>query len=71
MSPVFAATPQRELLNRMTGGGLSATYRFTRNVSIFSPKMVSVDVTFTNTSDAPIGGIKIGNKVRERLYCVV
>ena len=67
MSPVYSSTCQHELLNRMTGGGLSAAYRFTRNVSIFSPKMVSVDVTFTNTSANPIGGIRLGNKVNSIL----
>ena len=68
MSPVYSSNIQHELLNRITGGGLSATYRFTRSVSIFSPKMVSVDITFTNNTENPIGGIRLGEKVWSLFY---
>ena len=56
-------TKTYDLLNRITGGGLSGVYRFTRTVSIFSPKMTSVEITFTNHSDHPIEGIRLGDKV--------
>ncbi|XP_052812976.1 AP-3 complex subunit beta-2-like [Mya arenaria] len=51
-----------ELLNKLTGNGLSITYRFTRTISIFSPKMVSIELAFTNSSDNTLSGIKIGQK---------
>ncbi|XP_074650639.1 AP-3 complex subunit beta-2-like isoform X2 [Tubulanus polymorphus] len=51
-----------ELLNRMTSGGLSATYSFTRAISVFSPKMASIELKFTNNSDKPFTSIKIGQK---------
>ncbi|WAR10496.1 AP3B2-like protein [Mya arenaria] len=52
-----------ELLNKLTGNGLSITYRFTRTISIFSPKMVSIELAFTNSSDNTLSGIKIGQKL--------
>ena len=61
--PSTAPTISHDLLNRITGAGLSATYRFTRTVSIFSPKMVSVELQFTNTSDKPITNLKITDQV--------
>lgn len=53
---------ERELLNRLSSGGLSVTYKYTRTISIFSPKMVSLELTFTNTGDKPFSAIKIGDK---------
>ena len=52
-----------ELLNKMKGNGLSVTYRFTRTISIFSPKMVSIELSFSNGSDSTVSSIKIGEKV--------
>jgi hypothetical protein len=60
---VFVPQVQRELLNRMTGEGLAVTYRFTRTVSIFSPKMIAIEILFTNHSDAPIEHIKLHDSV--------
>ncbi|XP_029651134.1 AP-3 complex subunit beta-2 isoform X1 [Octopus sinensis] len=51
-----------ELLNRMTAKGLSVKYCFTRTISIFNPKMTSIELTFTNECDKPMNSIKIGNK---------
>ncbi|XP_013411486.1 AP-3 complex subunit beta-2 isoform X2 [Lingula anatina] len=61
-APSFIPTKTYELLNRITGGGLSITYRFTRTVSIFSEKMASVELTLTNSSDKPVLNVKIGDK---------
>ncbi|XP_070541832.1 AP-3 complex subunit beta-2-like [Ptychodera flava] len=55
-------TKTYELLNRMQGLGLSAVYRFTRGTCIFSTNMVAIELTFTNTSDAPIKTIKMGER---------
>ena len=54
---------EHELLNRLSSGGLTATYKYTRTISIFSPKMVSIELTFTNAGEAPYTAIKIGDKV--------
>ncbi|XP_039270685.2 AP-3 complex subunit beta-1-like [Styela clava] len=56
-------TPQKyELLHRMTGEGLSASYRYTRRPCIYSNKMVSIELMVTNHGDAPINNIRMGNK---------
>ena len=57
------STKSFELLNKMKGNGLSVTYRFTRTISIFSPKMVSIELSFTNESDSKVSAIRIGEKV--------
>ncbi|XP_038072193.1 AP-3 complex subunit beta-2-like isoform X2 [Patiria miniata] len=59
-SAMFTPTQTYELLNRMNSQGLAATYRFTRNVCIYSATMVSVELNFTNSSDAVIQTIKLG-----------
>ncbi|KAH3726010.1 hypothetical protein DPMN_051865 [Dreissena polymorpha] len=47
-----AATPSAQmLLNKLSGDGLGITYKFTRTISIFTPKMVSIELTFTNSSE--------------------
>lgn len=51
-----------EMLHRMTGKGLSAHYQFSRQPCIFGDRMVSVQVTLTNTSDQKIENIHIGEK---------
>ncbi|XP_033749494.1 AP-3 complex subunit beta-2-like [Pecten maximus] len=51
-----------ELVNKIAGKGLTITYKFTRTVSIFSPKMVSIEMMFVNNSDNTISGIHIDNK---------
>ncbi|KAH9524487.1 AP-3 complex subunit beta-2 [Bulinus truncatus] len=51
-----------ELLNRLSSGGLTVTYKYTRTISIFSPKLVSLELTFTNQGEKPFTNIKIGEK---------
>ncbi|RUS71773.1 hypothetical protein EGW08_020467 [Elysia chlorotica] len=53
---------EHELLNRLSSGGLTVTYKYTRTISIFSPKMVSLELTFTNAGDKPFSAIKVGDK---------
>ncbi|XP_033634375.1 AP-3 complex subunit beta-2-like isoform X1 [Asterias rubens] len=59
-SAMFTPTQTYELLNRMNSQGLAATYRFTRNACMYSTTMVSVELNFTNSSDAVIQTIKLG-----------
>uniref|UniRef100_H2Z3B0 AP-3 complex subunit beta n=1 Tax=Ciona savignyi TaxID=51511 RepID=H2Z3B0_CIOSA len=51
-----------ELLHRVTGGGLSAKYRYPRSPCIYSDTMITVELEFTNSSDSPIQNIHIGEK---------
>ena len=60
-----------ELLNRITGGGLSVSYRFTRTISIFSPRMISIELTFTNNGEKAMDVIKIGEKVSKYLLLYI
>ncbi|XP_031565931.1 AP-3 complex subunit beta-2-like [Actinia tenebrosa] len=62
MTNSFSHSKSYELLHRMTGNGLSATYRFTRGPCIYSTTMIAVELTFTNSSDAAISNIHIGDK---------
>ncbi|XP_010287746.1 PREDICTED: AP-3 complex subunit beta-1, partial [Phaethon lepturus] len=68
-SPVIDVTTQvsvptktHELLHRMSGKGLAAHYHFSRQPGIFGDRMVSVQVTVTNTTDQKIENIRIGEK---------
>ncbi|XP_052015349.1 AP-3 complex subunit beta-1 [Apodemus sylvaticus] len=61
-TPVFVPTKTHELLHRMHGKGLAAHYCFPRQPCIFGDKMVSVQITLTNTSDRKIENIHIGGK---------
>ena len=68
VSPSFTPGKSFELLHRMTGKGLGVTYKFTRSPCIYSTSMVSVEVVLTNTTDAPISNIHIGEKVSYILH---
>ncbi|KAM8962157.1 AP-3 complex subunit beta-1 [Pelodytes ibericus] len=57
--PSFVPTKIHELLHRMSGKGLAAHYHFPRQPCIFGAQMVSVQVTFQNTSDKTIEDIHI------------
>ena len=68
MQPVSVKTKNYELLSRMKGNGLNVCYKFTRTISIFSPKMVSIELTFTNLGETPLQAIGIGDKVRGSVH---
>ncbi|KAM6328028.1 LOW QUALITY PROTEIN: AP-3 complex subunit beta-1 [Alca torda] len=59
---VSVPTKTYELLHRMSGKGLAAHYHFSRQPGIFGDRMVSVQVTVTNTTDQKIENIHIGEK---------
>ncbi|XP_064413648.1 AP-3 complex subunit beta-1 isoform X1 [Latimeria chalumnae] len=61
-NPVFVPMQSHELLHRMSGKGLGVQYHFPRQPCIYSAKMVSVQLTFTNTSDVKLEDIHIGEK---------
>ena len=60
--PMFVSRVLLELLDRVTTGGLSVQYRFTRLPHLYSPNMVAVELTFTNHSTELVEVVKIGSK---------
>lgn len=62
VQPMNIPLKSYDLLNRMTGNGLGITFKFTRTISVFSPKMVSIELTLTNHGENPLSGIKVGKK---------
>ena len=60
--PMFVSTTGLELLNKVTTGGVSAVYRFTRHPHLYNTKMVAIELTFTNNSTEDIQEIKLGSK---------
>lgn len=61
-SAKFIPTVTQELLNRLSGGGLSLACRFTRSPHLYSPRMISVELSFTNNSTEEIRDISVGSK---------
>ena len=59
----FSKLKSHELLNKMSGQGLQAQYKFPRCPCIYSTTMVAVEVTFINNSGSVIENIHIGEKV--------
>lgn len=66
VQPMNIPLKSYDLLNRMTGNGLGITYKFTRTISVFSPKMVSIELTLTNHGESSLSGIKVGKKVGKK-----
>ncbi|CAG0883112.1 unnamed protein product [Darwinula stevensoni] len=51
---VFVPTTYKTLLSRTAGGGCEITYRFTRTPNLYSPRMISVELVYTNMGDEGI-----------------
>ncbi|KDR14139.1 AP-3 complex subunit beta-1 [Zootermopsis nevadensis] len=61
-SPSFIPMKTTELLNKISGRGLHILSRFTRSPHLFSPAMVSIELTFTNLSSEELMDIRISQK---------
>lgn len=61
--PVYTNTKPVELINKINGRGLSASYRFTRTPHILSPSMANINIIFTNNTSDDITDIRLGKKV--------
>ncbi|XP_029431280.1 LOW QUALITY PROTEIN: AP-3 complex subunit beta-1 [Rhinatrema bivittatum] len=61
-NPVYVPLKTHELLHRMSGNGLAAQYHFPRQPCIFGAQMVSVQITFTNTTDQKVENIHLEEK---------
>ncbi|XP_058128735.1 AP-3 complex subunit beta-2 [Anopheles ziemanni] len=62
VGPSFIPTKKRELLNKVNGFGLGIEYRFVRAPHLFSARMVSVELTFTNHGNVELLDIAVGRK---------
>ncbi|XP_053303951.1 AP-3 complex subunit beta-1 isoform X2 [Spea bombifrons] len=58
-APTFVPSKTFELLHRMSGKGLAAHYHFPRQPCIYGSQMISVQITFQNTSDKKIEDIHL------------
>ncbi|XP_048359371.1 AP-3 complex subunit beta-1 isoform X2 [Sphaerodactylus townsendi] len=61
-TPVFVPMKTHELLHRINGKGLAAHYHFSRQPCIYGDRMVSVQVTLSNTTEQKIENIHVGEK---------
>ena len=58
--PMFVPTDKWEVVNKLVTGGVQVDARFTRHAHIYSPTMVSVELTFENLGSDEVGEIKLG-----------
>jgi len=70
-SPSFIPMKTTELLNKISGRGLNVLYRFTRSPHLFSPAMVSVELTFTNLGSEELMDVRVGQKVSLLLLHII
>ncbi|XP_045112281.1 AP-3 complex subunit beta-2-like [Portunus trituberculatus] len=61
-SAKFIPVTKQELLNRINSGGLTVACRFTRSPHLYSPRMTSVELSFTNSGAEEIKDISVGAK---------
>ncbi|ETN62767.1 Beta3 protein [Anopheles darlingi] len=62
VGPSFIPSKKRELLNKVNGFGLGIEYRFVRAPHLYSSRMVSVELVFTNYGNAELVDIEVGKK---------
>eukprot|EP00731_Ephydatia_muelleri_P016792 Em0009g1216a len=57
--PTYVPKQAYDLLNRISGNGLSVTYTYTRRPHLSSSKMIGFELLFQNTSSSSISNIEI------------
>ncbi|XP_035780823.1 AP-3 complex subunit beta-2-like [Anopheles albimanus] len=62
VGPSFIPSKKRELLNKVNGFGLGIEYRFVRAPHLYSSRMVSVELAFTNYGNVELEDIEVGKK---------
>ncbi|EDO64201.2 AGAP003035-PA [Anopheles gambiae str. PEST] len=62
VGPSFIPIKKHELLNKVNGFGLGIEYRFVRSPHLYSSRMVSVELTFTNHGNVELVDIEMGKK---------
>ncbi|XP_024086390.1 AP-3 complex subunit beta-2 isoform X2 [Cimex lectularius] len=61
VGPTVIPSKRYELLNKITGRGLSIEGRFTRQPHLFSGKMVSIELKFNNNTTETLEDIKVSS----------
>ncbi|KAG0715239.1 AP-3 complex subunit beta-1 [Chionoecetes opilio] len=61
-SAKYIPVATQELLNRISGSGLAVACRFTRSPHLYSPRMTSVELSFTNSGADEIRDISVATK---------
>ncbi len=59
---VHVSSRPKELLSKMSSGGLQLLYRYTRSPHLYAKEMCNVELTMNNLGDEELTGIKIGAK---------
>uniref|UniRef100_A0A182QFB0 AP-3 complex subunit beta n=1 Tax=Anopheles farauti TaxID=69004 RepID=A0A182QFB0_9DIPT len=62
VGPSFISSKKRELLNKVNGFGLGIEYRFVRSPHLYSSRMVSIELTFTNHANVELLDIEMVKK---------
>uniref|UniRef100_A0A182SNV4 AP-3 complex subunit beta C-terminal domain-containing protein n=1 Tax=Anopheles maculatus TaxID=74869 RepID=A0A182SNV4_9DIPT len=62
VGPSFIPMKKHELLNKVNGFGLGIEYRFVRSPHLYSSRMVSVELCFTNHGNVELLDIEMGKK---------
>lgn len=62
VGPSFIEYKYKELLNKVSGHGLTVSYRFSRSPHLFSSSMASIELVFVNQSDDEITEIQVGQQ---------
>uniref|UniRef100_A0A1B6FZ03 AP-3 complex subunit beta n=1 Tax=Cuerna arida TaxID=1464854 RepID=A0A1B6FZ03_9HEMI len=62
-SAAYIPAKSVEVLNKVSGGGLSVSSRFTRAPHLYSPAMATLQLTFTNHTAGPLTDIRVTDKV--------
>uniref|UniRef100_A0A1Q3FFZ8 AP-3 complex subunit beta n=1 Tax=Culex tarsalis TaxID=7177 RepID=A0A1Q3FFZ8_CULTA len=62
VGPSFIPNKTSELLNKVNGYGLGIMFRFTRAPHLYSAKMISIELTFTNHGNVELTDIQLGQK---------
>ena len=62
IGPSFTSTKNLELLNKVNGYGLGITYKYARSPHLFSSKMVSIELQFTNHGNVELNDIQCDNR---------
>ncbi|CAN7998896.1 unnamed protein product [Ixodes hexagonus] len=60
--PAYVSSERKELLNKISGSGLSVSYRFSRSPNIFSPRMTSIELTLTNHGDKELRELYVADR---------
>jgi len=62
VSPVHVPSERKELVNKMSSGGLQVLYRYTRTPHLYAKEMCNVELTLNNLGSDELTDVKVGAK---------